>query len=113
MSSGPKAPAVELSPNQESALGTIVRTQTNPQNVVRRAKIILNAALGKSNQQIAQEQGLDRETVSLWRTRWLSATESLVQAEEAGMSEKEFTALVMDILSDAQRSVAPQSSVDL
>ena len=59
------APVVELSPNQESALGTIVRTQTNPQNIVRRAKIILNAALGKSNQQIAQEQGLDRETVYL------------------------------------------------
>lgn len=55
MSRGPTPPVIELTSNQEDVLHQILRTQTSPQNLVWRAKIILNAAEGKNNQQIAGE----------------------------------------------------------
>ncbi|MGB0386709.1 MAG: hypothetical protein ACPGWR_18005, partial [Ardenticatenaceae bacterium] len=53
MSRGPKAPTIELTSNQQELLAKIIRTQTNPQNLVRRAKIIILAAEGNSNLSIA------------------------------------------------------------
>ena len=43
MSRGPKAVIIELTDPCEQALRQIIRTQTNPQNLVRRAKIIIKA----------------------------------------------------------------------
>ena len=43
MSRGPKAAIIELTEPCEQALRQIIRTQTNPQNLVRRAKIIIKA----------------------------------------------------------------------
>ena len=55
MSRGPKAAIIELTEPCQQGLHKIIRTQTNPQNLVRRAKIIIKAAEGKSNQQVANE----------------------------------------------------------
>ena len=38
MSRGPTPPVIELSSSQEDVLQKIIRTQTNPQNLVREPK---------------------------------------------------------------------------
>ena len=63
MARGPAASVISLTSNQEEILSKIIRTQTNPQNLVRRAKIIIKAGEGKSNLAIAQELQIDRGTV--------------------------------------------------
>ena len=43
MSRGPKAKVIELTEACKDVLAKIIRTQTNPQNLVRRAKIVIKA----------------------------------------------------------------------
>jgi putative transposase len=51
-------------------LEALVRRHTAPQQLVVRARIILLAADGLSNSQIARTLGLETDTVRLWRQRW-------------------------------------------
>jgi hypothetical protein len=46
------------------------------------ARIVLTAAEGLNNEQLARELGIDRQTARLWRGKWLAAKERLEQAEE-------------------------------
>jgi DNA-binding NarL/FixJ family response regulator len=73
MSRGPTPVVIELTSSQEDVIQKIVRTQTNHQHLVRRAKIILKASEGKSNSQISTELDINRETVRIWRGRWIEA----------------------------------------
>jgi transposase len=68
---GPKPPAVDLSPEERQGLEALVRRHNTPQQVARRGRIILGAAAGLNNSQIAREVGLDVDTVRFWRSRWL------------------------------------------
>ena len=65
----PAAPVV-LSDQQREVLERWVRAQRTPQSLVTRARIILCAAAGVSNRQIAREVGVSRPTVLLWRQRF-------------------------------------------
>lgn len=62
---------VELSENERDALETLVRRHNTPQQLTLRARIVLSAAQGLSNKEIAKRQGLHRDTVSFWRERWV------------------------------------------
>lgn len=68
---GRKAAAIMLSPENGDYLQSLVRSRSLPQALARRAKIILLAADGQSNQEIAQEVGLSRVSVGLWRNRYV------------------------------------------
>ena len=57
---GPKPLCVTLSDKQRGLLAHLSRRQTSPQRLVRRAKTILAAADGASNESIAARFGLDR-----------------------------------------------------
>lgn len=50
-----------------------IRAGTTPQRVVQRARIVLLAAEGVSNSEIARRVGVSRPTVLLWRERFLLA----------------------------------------
>jgi putative transposase len=52
-------------------LDALVRQHRTPQRVALRAHIILLAAAGQNNSQIARQVGVDVATVRLWRGRWL------------------------------------------
>ena len=71
--SGPRPPKVSLTAGQRAILERLVRRATSPQRLVRRASIILAAAAGRNNDQIARQGGLAREMVQSWRNRWLAA----------------------------------------
>jgi transposase len=65
------APPVELRPEQRSALERLARQRSLPARVVERARIVLRAAEGLENQQIAQQMGITPEKVARWRNRFL------------------------------------------
>ena len=106
---GPKPPAVELTAKLQETLEQIARCYTNPYCLVLRAKIILLAATGANNAQVARQLNVDTDTVRTWRNRWLAAEATLLAAEAKGLTEKELTALVEATLADALRSGAPDT----
>src|SRR3990172_2103116 len=68
---GPKPAPVELSDPERQALQALVRRRTTAQQLAQRARIILAAADGSNNSQIARQLGLETDTVRQWRQRWL------------------------------------------
>lgn len=67
----PWAPAEALVVDEEqlAELQRLVRAPKTPQKVALRARIVLAAAAGRSNNAIAAELGVSRPTVILWRER--------------------------------------------
>jgi putative transposase len=76
---------------------------------VRRARIILEAASGANNDQIATLLGIDRGTVRTWRMRWLEALPRLKAAKNVGDNDDEhvLAGLVEEVLVDEPRSGRP------
>jgi len=66
------AASIELTHEERTTLETWSRGRSVPARCVLRAKIVLAAADGKLNQDIAVELRTMRKTVSLWRSRFAS-----------------------------------------
>lgn len=96
-----RATRVVLSEQEQEALTQIIRRHRSEQQVALRARIVMAAAQGQSNTQIARELGINVDTVRLWRDRWarlqerhaepLSVTQRLQEAPRPGAIPK-FTA---------------------
>ena len=65
-----KAIPIALTPEENGKLATIVRSAVAAVRDVQRARIVLLAAAGKENQEIAAQVGLSVKSVSLWRRRF-------------------------------------------
>jgi transposase len=103
----PPAARIILSARQRKHLKRLRRQRTLPQCLVWRVNIVLRAAKGQSNSRIAQHLHMDRQTVQLWRARWVAAAARLQAAEEAGCTRREWQALLQAVLADAPRCGAP------
>jgi transposase len=66
------APAIELSPDQRAALEQWARGRSLPARVVERARIVLRAAAGEQDKDIAQDLGITPKKVARWRKRYLT-----------------------------------------
>jgi transposase len=66
----PKPPTIELAEAERRALETVVRQHNTPQQKAMRARIVLAAADGLNNAQIARQYGISIDMVRLWRERW-------------------------------------------
>jgi len=88
-----QASAVVLSEAETAALTAIVNRHQSPQQLAQRARIILQAAAGVGNREIARQLSISRDMVLLWRRRWLATVGS-----DSPLSER---------LSDAPRPGAP------
>jgi putative transposase len=96
-----RATPVVLSEQEERGLLQITRRHRSERQVVLRARIVLAAAQGSSNTQIAREVDVCVDTVRLWRDRWVglqgidletvSLAERLQDAPRPGATPK-FTA---------------------
>ena len=93
---GPKPQAITLTDEERRGLVALVRRHTTPQQVALRARIVLAAADGGNNAEIARAVGVAVETARLWRGRWLG----LQPLALADLS-------VEERLTDAPRSGAP------
>ena len=103
----PLASIVTLSLRQRKALERIVRQTTNPHRLVRRAQLILGAADGKSNTDLAAQLELSRTQVQCWRDRWQAASASLTFCEDEEVSDTILRQRVESILSDKPRPGTP------
>jgi transposase len=64
------APRIVLSDEERKRLATWSRGRSIPARLVLRAKIVLAAAEGKTNEDIAADLGASKPTVGRWRTRF-------------------------------------------
>jgi putative transposase len=93
-----RATTIVLSEKEQEGLLQISKRHRSEQQEVLRARIVLAAAQGHSNVQIASELGINVDTVRLWRDRWaglheidlemLSLTERLQDAPRPGVMPK-------------------------
>jgi hypothetical protein len=104
---GPKPLYVTLSDKQRRLLEHLMRRQTSPQRLVRRAKTIFAAADGAGNESIAARFRLDRNTVRTWRYCWWSGADALAAAEAAGDADKTLRLRIAGLLDDAPRCGTP------
>ena len=62
---------IELKAEERLGLETLIRRHTAPQQLARRSRIILLAAEGLNNAQIAGQLSVNLNTVRRWRQRWI------------------------------------------
>jgi putative transposase len=93
---GPKPPRVELTGEEREGLDALIRRHTTPQQMALRGRIIVAAAEGQNNCQIARQLGIHAETVRVWRMRWLGM--QAASLEDLPLEER---------LTDAPRPGAP------
>jgi transposase len=67
------APQIALTPEQQVELTKLSRSGRTSLRLVQRARIVLLAAQGRENKDIAQEVGVGRVAVARWRQRYLDA----------------------------------------
>jgi len=67
------APAIELTDEQESELTRLARSKTASVRLAQRARIVLLAAQGMQNKDIADALGVGRVQVGRWRDRYAEA----------------------------------------
>jgi putative transposase len=98
---GPKPPAIELVAAERQELERLTRRHSTPQQLALRAQIVLAAADGANNCQIARQLDLSLDMVRRWRERWLAC-------QAASLEDLP----VADRLSDAPRPGTPVRITD-
>ena len=98
---GPKPPTIELTDAEREALDELVRRHSTAQQIALRARIVLAAAEGRNNAQVARQLNVSIDMVRLWRGRWL--TLQLASLEDLPAAER---------LRDAPRPGAPRRITD-
>jgi len=71
-----RATPIWLREEERAALLQVTKRRKSGQQLVLRAQIVLAAAQGSSNIQIAHDLGINVDTVRLWRDRWASWQEN-------------------------------------
>ena len=71
MITGRSKKPITLSEEEREQLSAIVNSRSLPHGLVRRARIVMMAAEGVSNNTIAERLGLSHQTVCQWRKRYL------------------------------------------
>jgi transposase len=66
------AKTIELDEDTKRELGVLAKRRTVEARLQQRALVVLLAAQGRQNKDIAVEAGLDRRQVALWRQRFLA-----------------------------------------
>ena len=83
-----RAIAIVLSDEERATLTAWARSRTAPARLVTRARIVLAAADGAENQDIAAELGLARGTVVTWRQRFAADRVTGIGQERRGRGHK-------------------------
>src|SRR5205807_1385241 len=71
MQKGPKPAELTISREERKDLQELVRRHSTPQQLAKRGRLILAAAQGQRNAEIARALGVSVDTVRSWRTRWI------------------------------------------
>lgn len=76
-----KAAKIVVTERQMEVLEEIVASRTAQVRLVQRAKIILLAFEKHNNEEVSEVVGLNPQQVSVWRKRWKSDWQRLIQVE--------------------------------
>lgn len=98
-----KAAKVTVTETHHAILDQLAHSRTVPQRLIQRARVILLAFAGVLNTVIAEELGLDRRQVGVWRRRWQQSFDALV-AIECREPRAALRRAIEDVLSDAPRN---------
>jgi transposase len=82
------APAVELSEGDREWLLKQARSEVVPKRLGDRCWVVLMAAEGQTNEQIAAQLGMGREKVGRWRTRYAEKGRTGIEADKPGRGRK-------------------------
>jgi transposase len=82
------ADPITLSDDERATLRAWARSRTRPSRQVQRAKMILWAADGLGNREIAERLGVVRATVALWRARFAAERIAGITRERPGRGRK-------------------------
>jgi putative transposase len=66
---------ITLSDTDQQDLEKLALRPSTPQQIAQRARIVLEAALGKNNAEIARTLDLSIKMVRKWRRRWVETTD--------------------------------------
>jgi len=127
---GPKPPMIELAAPERQELERLVRRHTTPQQFALRARIVLAAADGANNCQIARQLDVSLDMVRRWRERWralqpaslddLPLAERLTDAPRPGKPVRitaeqvtKIVALACEPPADSQRPISQWTSREL
>ena len=69
---GRKPSRVELTDTEQHGLEQLVHRHSTRQQIALRARVVLQAAAGKNNAEIAQALSISIDVVRRWRRRWLT-----------------------------------------
>lgn len=97
-----KAAKVIVTERQLATLKTMVGSSTCPQGVAQRARMIVLAFEGTSNEAIAETIQCERHMVGVWRRRWVRAFPRLVLVE-CGEKPSALPRAIERLLSDSPR----------
>ena len=75
---------ITLTKDERRALEQFARGRSTPARLVLRAQIVLRAASGKRNDEIAEELGTQQKTVGLWRKRFAEKRISGIEKDAPG-----------------------------
>ena len=92
----PKAQVVTLSDVERQGLEKLTKRHQVGQQIALRARIVLAAADGQKNKEIAQTYRITLDTVRLWRNRWVKLQD--ISLEDLSIEDR---------LQDAPRPGAP------
>jgi transposase len=98
-----KAARVTVTETHHAILDQMAQSRTAPQRLIQRAQVILLAFAGAVNTVIADEVGLGRKQVGVWRSRWQQSFDALV-AIECREPRAALRRAIEDVLSDAPRN---------
>jgi transposase len=101
-----RARKLVITERQQAILQTMARSSTCPQAVAQRARMILLAFEGLSNEDIAVHVGCERHTVGPWRNRWAKDFPRLVLVE-CCEKRSALSHAIEELLSDRPRSGSP------
>jgi putative transposase len=97
-----KAAKVSVTERQLATLKTMIGSSTCPQGVAQRARMIVLAFAGQTNEAIARTVKCERHMVGVWRRRWVRGFQRLVLVE-CGEKSSALPRAMERFLSDSPR----------
>lgn len=106
------APAITLSFDQQATLEQWARSRSRPARVVERARIVLLAAAGQQDKQIATVMKITPKKVSRWRSRFLTLGMAGLErdASRPGRSPKITATFVRRVVNMTTRQKPPTAT---
>jgi Homeodomain-like domain len=101
------APRVHLTTRQHACLEQMVRRQTSPQRLVRRAKMLWALETGATACQVARPMHRNRGTVRTWHQRWRALAPKREQCAAEGGRATVLRTMIVETWTDPPRPGPP------